>query len=439
MKLSFKQKRDMIKKGLNLDKFIHDESWLVKRMMVKQELLLNELVHDKDWRVRREIALKGYGHEILVHDESHLVRLEIAKQRSLLEVLIRDKNPLVRLELVRQGCGLHILVNDEDETVKKLASELLNLTPYKISTNFPLYFYVSEDGEYKIIFEDSIFTSLEEWHESGTLPIDVADDCRIIMEDILTSPELCSEYKIDNDIDFVIYNDSDNSTPISEEKRMMIEKGKNLETLLNDGVVEVRVLLAEKGYFLDKLVHDPEWCVREKVAEKGYGHEILVHDESVHVRMMVARKGSFLHLLINDESYAVRWSVAKQNYKLNILMNDPDPCVRLEVASQGYGLEILKNDDDELVRETAKELLKSTSYKIVYNPEEMFQPLYFHRFGKRKYRIVFGDIIYNSLDSWWNDCKLEYSEEIANKYKVIMKNILTAPELHDEYLLNTVD
>lgn len=147
-------------------------------------------------------------------------------------------------------------------------------------------------------------------------------------------------------------------------------------------------------------------------------------------------KGLNLEELSKDKNWQVRLAVANQGKMLHILVNDEDWRVLAEVAYQGY---CLKKDDDELVRETAKELLKSTSCKIVYNPEEMFQPLYFHRFGKRKYRIVFGDIIYNSLDSWWNDCKLEYSEEIANKYKVIMKNILTAPELHDESSLNTVD
>ena len=95
-----------------------------------------------------------------------------------------------------------------------------------------------------------------------------------------------------------------------EEIKKYIED--NLDKLVNDEYIEVRLRIVKQGYGLDKLVNDEHWFVRYEVARKGYSLDILINDKDWFVRAEVARQGYGLDILVNDKEWRVRREVLKQ-------------------------------------------------------------------------------------------------------------------------------
>ena len=111
-------------------------------------------------------------------------------------------------------------------------------------------------------------------------------------------------------------NRVNNAQNASYDKKIeMIQKGENLNILINDEDYEIRRVIAEQGYGLDKLINDEDWGVRKIVAEQGYGLDKLVNDKHSNVRAAVADHGYGLDKLANDENYLVRQTV--KEYKIN--------------------------------------------------------------------------------------------------------------------------
>ena len=95
-----------------------------------------------------------------------------------------------------------------------------------------------------------------------------------------------------------------------EEIKKYIED--NLDKLVNDEYIEVRLRIVKQGYGLDKLVNDEHWFVRYEVARQGYSLDILINDKDWFVRAEVARQGYGLDILVNDKEWRVRREVLKQ-------------------------------------------------------------------------------------------------------------------------------
>ena len=74
-----------------------------------------------------------------------------------------------------------------------------------------------------------------------------------------------------------------------KEKVELIERGKDLNILINDLNPNIRAAVAEQSYDLDKLINDKDWHVRYAVAEQGYGLNILINDSNLWIRKTVIK------------------------------------------------------------------------------------------------------------------------------------------------------
>lgn len=77
-RITFSEKLMNIKKGIDLDEMLNDDSWIIRLEVAKIGYGLETLVADDKWEVREEVAYQGYGLDVLAKDENKWVR-EVAK------------------------------------------------------------------------------------------------------------------------------------------------------------------------------------------------------------------------------------------------------------------------------------------------------------------------------------------------------------------------
>lgn len=114
----------------------------------------------------------------------------------------------------------------------------------------------------------------------------------------------------------------------------------------------------EKYYDYNKIKEIKRFDIKKIFIKHDYNLQNLVKDECILVRLKIAQLGKYHNILHKDPEYLIRKEVARQGSYSHILYKDPEMGVRFEVAKSGHYLNVLKKDKYKKVRNAALRKLK---------------------------------------------------------------------------------
>ena len=301
------------------------------------EINLNEWVHSNSWRKRREVAKLGYRLDVLFDDKEYNVDYEVRKYLSehnyntILDY-VKDNNVEIDLnewvksssvkkrELVaKQGYRLDILAYDNDNDVRYEARNYL------------------EDHNYKSIFE---------WAKDNNVEID--------LNKWVHSSRWRKRHevaKIGYRLDVLAYDENEDIRNAAQ-NYLKDHNYKSVFEWANDNNIDI-----------DKWLQSDNWHKKLELAKNGYRLDNLICDNDSNVCNAVLE-------YLNEHNYKSIFDWANDNgieINLDEWLHSDDWHKRREVAKAGYKLDVLILDENKTIRNTAQNYLKEHNYKSVFD------------------------------------------------------------------------